>query len=363
MTDATDARRRHPFGRRMLVGFGIGVAGLVVVALVAAIFVRLPYVVTSPGPVTPLDDDVLAIDGAATYDHDGAILFLTVTQTRKRPNVYRVLRGWLDDSMTVQPEDDVLGDESPADTLRLNVLLMRQSQIAAKAAALTTLGYEVETTPGGALVRGLAPDGPARDALRIGDVITAVDGVVTTTAGAVGEAIRAGKPGDDVLLDIERSDDDRGATHEEITIRSDERDGEPFIGVLLTSYLAEPDFPVEITLDTREVSGPSAGLAFALAIVNDLSPGDLTAGEEIAVTGTVDADGTVGPVGGIEQKTVGARRAGASLLLVPEDEADEARRHAGSLPVVGVATIADAISALVEAGGAPPRTAPASLAA
>lgn len=363
MSDPPEPDRKPRLGRRILAGTGVALAVLVVTALVTAIFIRLPYVVTSPGPVTVLDGQVLRIEGAPTYDHNGQFLFLTVSQTNRRPNVYRLLRGWLDDSMTVQPEDEVFGDEPRADERTLNELLMEQSQIAAKTAALRVLGYDVEVASSGAIVAGIEADGAAHSKLRLSDVITAVDGVPTTTAPTVGDAIRARRPGDELRISVERRGADQRVAREDVVLTADERDGEAFLGILLETYLEQPDFPVEITLDTRQVRGPSAGLAFALAIINDLSPGDVTGGQGIAVTGTVDVDGNVGPVGGIEQKTVGARRAGAQLLLVPEAEVDEARRHAGSLPVAGIATVDDAIGALVDAGGAAPETAPASLAA
>ena len=120
------------------------------------------------------------------------------------------------------------------------------------------------------------------------------------------------------------------------------------------------DFPVKVDIDTGKVAGPSAGLAFTLALLDDLAPGDLTGGKKVAVTGTIDVEGKVGPVGGVAQKTAAAKRAGAIAFLVPPDEEKDARKHAGSMKIMVVRTLADAVSALQQLGGAalpPPGTA------
>jgi PDZ domain-containing protein len=119
----------------------------------------------------------------------------------------------------------------------------------------------------------------------------------------------------------------------------------------MTQSFAIERFPIEVTIDTRRVSGPSAGLAFTLSIIDVLTPGDLTGGRRIAVTGSIATDGTVGTVGGVEQKAVTARRNGAVLMLVPAGEAKAARAHADGLKVVAVRTVDDALDALARAGG------------
>ena len=118
-------------------------------------------------------------------------------------------------------------------------------------------------------------------------------------------------------------------------------------------------FPIDVKIDTQKVGGPSAGLAFTLAIIDDLTPGDLTGGRRVAVTGTINPDGTVGPVGGVEQKAITARHNDVSMMIVPKQELKDARAGAGNLKVVGVDTIDDALAALQTAGGAavPPASA------
>jgi PDZ domain-containing protein len=114
------------------------------------------------------------------------------------------------------------------------------------------------------------------------------------------------------------------------------------------------DFPVDVTIDPGTVSGPSAGLAFTLTIIDELTPGSLTGDQKVAVTGTIDLEGNVGEVGGVPQKTAAAVDAGAELMLVPRAEVRQARERAGDgLTVVGVDTIDDALRALRRHGGAP----------
>jgi PDZ domain-containing protein len=123
------------------------------------------------------------------------------------------------------------------------------------------------------------------------------------------------------------------------------------VGVLTATRSEKFEFPVDVEIDTGRVSGPSAGLAFTLTILDELTPGDLTGGEKVAVTGTIRADGGVGPIGGAEQKAVTAREAGAKLFLVPAEEVDEARGRADGMKVVGVRTLDDALAELKELGG------------
>jgi len=112
------------------------------------------------------------------------------------------------------------------------------------------------------------------------------------------------------------------------------------------------DLPFDVKIDTRGIGGPSAGLAFTLAIIDELTPGELTGGKNVAVTGTIDIDGTVGEVGGVVQKTAAVRNAGARLFLVPPGEFADASKHAGkNLKVVKVTTLADALKALADNGG------------
>jgi PDZ domain-containing protein len=127
-------------------------------------------------------------------------------------------------------------------------------------------------------------------------------------------------------------------------------EGEAQVGILSN---AEYDFPVEVKIDTGDVGGPSAGLAFTLTILDELSPGNLTGGRAVAVTGTIEDDGAIGEIGGVEQKAAAARHAGARLFIVPEGEAAEARRYADGMKVAAVTDLDGALAALERSGGDP----------
>ncbi len=136
--------------------------------------------------------------------------------------------------------------------------------------------------------------------------------------------------------------------------KSGDLKGKPMVGIVPVTKDLHLDFPVEVTIDPGQVTGPSAGLAFTLTIIDEMTPGSLTGGKKVAVTGTMDLDGNVGEVGGVPQKTAAALDAGAKLMLVPPPELKQARDRAGdSMKVVGVRTIDDALRALRQNGGAP----------
>ncbi len=137
-----------------------------------------------------------------------------------------------------------------------------------------------------------------------------------------------------------------------MSVRLGRRDGVGYVGIATQSF-SNSSFPVDIQIDTERVSGPSAGLAFTLAIIDDMTPGELTGGKRVAVTGSIQPGGTVGIVGGVEQKAVTARDDGARLMIVPVGEAKAARAHAGSMKVVAVRNVDEALAALAANGGDP----------
>ena len=335
-------RRRR---RRIYLGVAaLGIAGLVLAGFV----VRLPYVLISPGEATPLDGSVVMIEGAPTYEHQGDFLFLTVRVSSSRPNVYRVIDGWLDDDVTVKPEEDVLGGLSFEESEVINTVAMQQSQDYAKKVALEELGYNVTVKRSGAIVLGVAEGSPASGKLKVGDVITAVDGTTVRRADQVGPLVQAKRPGDDIVFTVNRGDETLDVT---VTAGRNPDNGETYVGIS-TQTLERYQYPIDVQIDTRDVGGPSAGLAFTLAIIDDLTPGDLTGGENVAVTGAITPNGKVEDVGGVEQKAAVARQQGAVLMLTPRSEVELAERTAGDMPVVGVRNIDDALRALEDIGGA-----------
>lgn len=340
---ATARFRRRRRGRVVTAA----VAAAVGVLAVAGAVVRLPYVLVSPGSAAAVED-VVEIEGVPTYEHDGSILFLTVSVSSSRPNLYTLLNGWLDGDVEVLTEDEVFGDRSRREERELNQAAMTASQIVATQVSLERLGYSVPVVA--YEVRGIENGSPAAGEFEIGDMITAVDGVPVTMVPDLGETVRERPAGDPVTFEIVRDDEPLTLTVTTRAAPDGDHAGEAQVGILSSP---EYDFPVDVQIDTGEIGGPSAGLAFTLTILDELSPGDLTGGEDVAVTGTISSDGTVGPIGGVEQKAVAASRAGAAIFLVPEAEAGEARRHGNGMTVVAVGDLDDALAALERHGGDP----------
>ncbi len=340
------AKRR----RRPLVTLGTVAGIIVVLVILAGTLIRLPYVLISPGTAQSVGR-VVKITGSQTFPHRGQLLLLTVSVSRDRPNAFAVLSGWLDENTDVVPEDEVLQGKSRSEDQRLNKLEMADSQMTAKRVALERLGYTVPVTGTGAAVTGVQKGSPADGKLEVGDVITVVDGQPVTLSEQVGPIVRSRSPGLPVTFTVDRN----GAPVEVVVdTRASEGGncpGSAQVGVTTRTRNEKFDFPVDVKIDTGKISGPSAGLAFTLTIIDELTPGDLTAEKRVAVTGTIEPGGAVGPIGGVEQKAVTADRAGARLFLVPMAELKDARARAGDMKVVDIRTLDDALTELTKFGG------------
>jgi PDZ domain-containing protein len=226
---------------------------------------------------------------------------------------------------------------------RQNLRQMDRSQKVAAAVALRELGYKVVAKPEGALIVDVAPDSPADGKIEATEVIVGVDGKPVKTPQDLRRLIAKHKPGETVKLSVRAG----GATRtvEVGTIESPADKGRPLIGVQVEQN-AEISLPINVDIDLGGVGGPSAGLAFALDIAQELR-GNVTRGLKVAATGEIELDGRVGPIGGVKQKVIGARRSGADVFLVPAgDNAAEARRHAGDLRVIPVESFRQALRAL-----------------
>jgi Lon-like protease len=321
---------------------------LVVAAIVvtAMAFIRLPYVIISPGDATALDQHVVSVTGARTYPHKGKLVYLTVRVTNSDPNVWRWIFAKLDSDVSVEKRQDVIGCATYGDSASLQDDLMGQSQDAAKKVALTRLGYDIPESSASTAILDVQCNGPSDGKLHVGDRIVAVDSVPVSTADQVGPLIQKHKPGQTVRVSVQRD-----GKPMDVSVKLGRRDGTAILGIV-SQTLFDWRFPIDVKIDTQRVTGPSGGLAFTLAIIDDLTPGDLTGGHTVAVTGAIAADGSVQPVGGVEQKAVTAREHGATMMLVPVGEAAAAKQHAGHMKVVPVRTIDDALRALERAGGA-----------
>lgn len=341
---APAGRRR----RRLLVGAGVGVV-LLVAAVVGAAFVRVPYFLLAPGSVRPTER-YISVEGAPSFpDKEGEIGYTTVSL--RRATALQAVVGWLDPTVDVVEEDRILGGQSQEENREQNLRDMTDSKEVATAVALEALGYDVVVTGAGAVVLEILPDVPAARVLRPGDVVTAVDGRPVAIADELVEAVRAHRPGEELLLTVERPGiADPFLTTVGLVARPDEPTV-AMLGVSTSTRDLSFEFPFRVDVDSGSVGGPSAGLAFALGIMDVLSPTSLTGGTRVATTGTIDLDGNVGAVGGVPQKTVAVRRAGVDLFLVPSSEYEQALRYAGDMRVEPVDTIEDALEVLASVGG------------
>lgn len=303
---------------------GLLAVPLLIVLWVAAAFESLPYVTYEPGlTVNVLGDNdegkpIIQVEGRPTFEDDGQLRMTTVyvSQRDAHNTLVELMRDWISRSSAVYPKAAIYPDEGGTveQDRETGQQEMTSSQDAATAAALTELGYHVTE----AVVAMVEKGTPAVGVLKKGDVILAVDGVKVANSDEVVAAVRSVRAGEPVDLVVRRDGDRRT-----LSITPQEVDGRPQVGIRVGTQTT--DFPVEVTIGIDpSIGGPSAGLMFSLGIYDILTKGSLTDGRAIAGTGTVDATGKVGPIGGIQQKIVGARDAGAELFLVPPDNCDEA---------------------------------------
>ncbi|GAA4956931.1 YlbL family protein [Actinoplanes utahensis] len=328
------------------------ILGALITALLAAgvMVAPMPYVVLKPGPTV---DTLGSADGAEVIkvtegdtSKSAGQLRLTTVNVQSQVELVWAIRGWLSDSDAVVPRELIYPpDQSEKQVQEQNAQEWKQSQTSAETVALRELGYPVQVH-----VRKVTPGGAADGVLQANDVITTIDGTAITEQGQVTEMIRAKPAGTALTVSYLRGGK---AGTAQVTSRADAKDGTPRIGVELDTQQPHP-FKIEIDLD--KIGGPSAGLMFTLGIIDKLRAEDLTGGKTIAGTGTIDDDGDVGPIGGIPQKLVGAKRDGAQLFLVPKDNCAEALRNAvPGLPMAEVATVDEALTALktFTSGGTP----------
>jgi PDZ domain-containing protein len=309
----------------LLAGFlAVVLTGLVVVFPVFPV----RYAVLNPGPVLNTlgsadGKPLIAISGHQTYKPTAGTLDLTTVSVLGNPgrgvSLLSMIGGWLSHSSAVVPQEQVFAPgTTQAQTDQQNKLEMVSSQESATAAALGTLGITVPTT---LTVAGVAPSAPAAKVLQTADVIEAVDGHAVTDLASLRTLLVDTRAGGPVTVTVQRKGSD--VTLHTATI-ADATDGHTELGVYLNPTF---HFPFSVKIQIENIGGPSAGMMFALGIIDTLTPGDLTGGKRIAGTGTIDADGTVGPIGGIRQKLVGSHRAGARYFLAPADNCDEVRGH------------------------------------
>ncbi|MGH3304164.1 MAG: YlbL family protein [Streptosporangiaceae bacterium] len=323
------------------------IAGVcVLAALAVAAVVSVPYVALTPGPTLntlakPDGKELIQITGHRTYPATGNLNLVTVSYTGGPGtdfNIFSALRAWLTPDDAVVPASEIYSSgQSQQQVIQQDTQQMLGSQQDATAAALCYLniGFTAED-PIAATVKGT----PAYGVLRPGDKITAVDGTPAGCHHDVVTMIRDRTPGAPVSLTIDRS----GAVRT-VTLPTKDIGNKPVVGIELGSPAYQ--FPFSVKINLADIGGPSAGLMFALGIVDKLTPGSLTGGRFIAGTGEIEPTGVVEPIGGIQQKMAGARAAGATIFLTP---AANCANTVGAVPaglrLVKISSLASAISDL-----------------
>jgi PDZ domain-containing protein len=333
--------------RGVTVILGALLTALLAVGVMAA---PLPYVVLKPGPTvntlgTSDGNEVIQVTDAKTTQSAGQ-LRLTTVNVQSQVELVWAISSWFSKKDAVVPRALIYPPgQTEKQVEQQNAQEWTDSQDSAVTVALTKLGYPVQT-----YVKAVTTGGAAVGRLQPGDVLTSVDDARVTSPTTLTDSVRAKPAGTTFTIGFNRG---AQAMTAKITTKTIGSDKTPRLGVEIDT---KQNAPFKVKIDLDKIGGPSAGLMFTLGIMDKLEPDDLTGGKIIAGTGTIDDDGNVGPIGGIPQKLVGAKSAGAQIFLVPKDNCAEALKNAVSgLPMAEVATVDDALTALktFTSGGTP----------
>jgi len=329
------------------------VSGVLLAGFAAgALFQPVPYAELTPGPTFNVlgsqdGTSLITITGRTTYPTTGQLRMVTVgvsDESYQMP-LGEAIAGWLSSDEAIVPKATIYPPgETQQQSDAENTEEMTDSQDTAITAALAAL--DIKPTGSEVVVASVNDGSPAAGKLQPGDVIDAVDGTATSTGGtsgmnAITDAIQKVTPGAQVTFTITRDD-----KKQSVTTGTASSGGKAQVGISIES---ENVFPFSVDIQLNNVGGPSAGMMFALGIIDKLSATGLTGGRIIAGTGTIDASGNVGAIGGIQMKTIGARDAGATVFLAPASNCAEAKANQpAGLELVKVNTLKDALNALTD---------------
>ena len=330
-----------------------------------------PYALT-PASADTVNDRIAfgdLPDGVERFDTANAFHFVTVTSPNQ--SVLSWFAGRNDPAIEFLTEEDKFGARTPNQRREFNLQMMRTAEQEAQYVALTTLGYDVEITPGEVIVQDVIcktlGDGeecaeffPSDEQIDPADRILEADGVALDSVDDLSAVLAEKRPGDTVDLRIDRP----GVGEQEVTVELSASPDDPD-RTIIGFFPFDPaviTLPFEVDIRTDDIGGPSAGLAFTLAMIDELSPGDLTGAQDVAVTGTISLDGSVGAIGGLTQKVSAVHQTGIRVFLVPASQAEirdpvrlqrlkDAGR--GEVEIIPVATLDEAVAALEALGGDP----------
>ena len=307
--------------------------------------VKTDYYFMSPGPPYQWEIDYGEIKN---YDFEGNLYQLTVRRDEANALIY----AWslINDSYDLYPREEILPDGvTPKELSEISIQNMRTSENVAIAVALKNVGYEISSKGDGVSVVGLLDDSPVKEKLKKGDLLNSINNKEISSTTEFISTLRTYSIGESVTIGLLREVDGelKQMFVETTLIEHVEYKGEPMVGFLATTVNERFDFPFEIDIKTGNVGGPSAGLMMALNVYNNLIPEDITNSMIIAGTGTIEIDGSIGPVGGIKQKIIAAKRAGAELILVPIANFEEARTfETEKTAIVAVDSFDEALSVI-----------------
>ncbi len=325
--------------------------------------VEFAIVPASAEPVGPRLD----VSGVTEYGGAGEVLFVTVRTPDLSALEYRIIKD--NPATTELSRFDKFGDQTPQQQQQQSVQSMRSAKQTAEYVAFERLDLGAELIQGEVVIDGLVcleaneqqtdcvDYAPSDDVLDAGDTLVSLDGVSLGTIDDLTKALEGKKPGDRVDV-VYRRDGTEGSGEIELIASPD--DAERTIVGFFPSDTATVKLPenIEVDIDTDSVGGPSAGLAFTITLVDDLSEGDLLGGERVAITGAIDINGNVGAIGGLSSKASAVLQMGADFFLVPtsqgEDDIAKAREVVGDeVEIIPVATLDEALAALERIGGDP----------
>lgn len=330
-----------------------------------------PYALT-PASADTVNDRIVfgdLPDGVERFDTSNAFHFVTVTSPEQ--SVLSWLVGRNEPAIDFLTEEDKFGVRTPSQRREFNLQMMRTAEQEAQYVALTTLGFDVEITPGEVIVQDVlckTPDDdgecaewfPSDEQIDPADRILEADGVTLDSVDDLSAVLADKEPGDTVDLRIDRPGEGESDVTVELSASPDDPD-RTIIG-FIPFDTAAITLPFEVDIRTDDIGGPSAGLAFTLAMIDELSPGDLTGRQDVAVTGTISLDGSVGAIGGLTQKVSAVHQNGIRVFLVPASQAelDDPERlqrlndaGRGEVEIIPVANLDEALAVLEELGGDP----------
>lgn len=305
-----------------------------------------------PGAALTTSDRIEA-DGIELYESTGEILVLTVSIDSEL-TVVDWIRSSVDDAIELRSRESVFGSRSNQEQREFNRHLMSSAKDVATIVALERLGVRVADFTGVFFAETVSGS-PADGLLEGADVILSIDGLPVTTVESLLAVLADLDPGTTATITVENSETEQ-RRDVELTLGTHPESGGAYIGIGgVTERVERSPLPFEIDISFGNLGGPSAGLALTLLVLDVLTPGELTGGKRVAVTGSIRLDGSVGDVGGVAQKSAAARDAGAEIIMVPSALVDEAKSGAGEVPVLGVENLEDALEALAAQGGDPVR--------